>query len=40
VLGWDQEGIHDEKVHKELHSEKELGITECSEQAVAIFGNY
>jgi len=40
VLGWDQEGIHGEKVHKELHSKEELGIAECAEQAVAIFGNY
>ena len=40
VLGRDQEGIHDEKVHKELHSEEELGIAEGAEQAVAIYGNH
>ena len=40
VLGWNQEGIHDEKIHKELNSEEELSIAEGAEQAVAIYSNY
>ena len=35
MLGWDQEGVHNEEIHQELHSEEELRITESAEEAMA-----
>lgn len=35
VLWWDEEGVHDEEVHEELNTEKELSVAEGAEVTMA-----